>query len=304
MSPVTEAAADTRMRASLRSKDTARGDLRTRLLVAAVGVPVTGAVVFAGGLLFASGLGLLAAVGYWEYAAMYRQGSPRPFVALGAVGAGMLPIVVLYAGLSGAWLFVPILLMACGAYGMARVPISESPVACAALTAFGVLYVGGLISFGIPLRTGPLADFPFLEVDRLGGTLLFFFPVVVTWLADTAAFFGGRRLGRRKLAPMVSPNKTVEGALAALAAGPIVAVLYGFVLLPEAWRLAPLTAAAFGFVVASLAIMGDLVESALKRERDVKDASNLLPGHGGLLDRLDSLLWALPAAYLFLKIVG
>ncbi|MFQ5679456.1 MAG: phosphatidate cytidylyltransferase [Gemmatimonadota bacterium] len=280
-----------------------RGDLRTRLGVAAVGVPLSAAVVWAGGALFAVGLGLLAAVGYWEYAAMYR-GSPRPLVALGTVAAGILPVVVLYAGSSGAWILTAVFLMVAGAYGTARVPISDGPVAAAGLTVFGALYVGGLLSFGVPLREGPLAGFPGIYGDRVGATLLFFFPVVVTWLADTAAYFGGRTLGRRKLAPRVSPNKTVAGAVAALSAGPLVALAYGAVLLPGGWRLTPARAAAFGLIVALLAIVGDLVESALKRERAVKDSSRLLPGHGGLLDRLDSILWALPAAYFFFQTVG
>lgn len=275
------------------------GDLRTRLAVAAVGVPACAVVVFAGGLAFALGLGLLAAVAYGEFAAMHGRPGPRPFAGLGAAGAGLFPPVVLYTGLAGAWLLTALLLMAFGAYGMARVPISEKPVAAAGLTSFGALYVGGLLSLGVPLREGPLAAALAVGgVDRMDATAFFFYPVVVAWLADTAAYFGGRRFGRRRLAPVVSPNKTVEGAAAALLAGPVSAVAYAAVL-PGDWSFGAPTAALFGLVVAGFAIVGDLVESTLKRERAVKDSSTLLPGHGGLLDRLDSILWALPAAYFF-----
>ncbi|MGH7541798.1 MAG: phosphatidate cytidylyltransferase, partial [Gemmatimonadota bacterium] len=117
------------------------------------------------------------------------------------------------------------------------------------------------------------------------------------FVGDTAAYFGGRTFGRHQLAPRVSPNNTVEGAVAALVVAPVAAALYGGYVLPSGWDFAFVHGAGIGLAVAALAIVGDLVESALKRECGVKDASSLLPGHGGLLDRLDSVLWALPTAY-------
>ena len=168
----------------------------------------------------------------------------------------------------------------------------------AAATSIGALYVGGLLSFGIGLREGLLAD-------PLQGTLLFFLPVAVTWLADTAAYFGGRALGKRPMAPKISPNKTVEGGVSGLLAGPIGVVAYTMLLLPDlADALGVPMLLLLGLIVSSAAILGDLAESALKRECGVKDSSNLLPGHGGVLDRLDSLLWSIPAAYLFLSFIA
>lgn len=284
---------------SSRSRERGRSELGTRLTVAAVGVPLCAAIVFAGGLTFAVGLGLLAAAAYREFAAMHADEGPRPFAGLGAAGAGLFPIVVLYAGTSGAWLLAAFLLMVFAGFGMARVPVPRRPLAAAGLTSFGALYVGGLLSLGVLLREGSLpAAIAIDGADRAGATLFFFYPVVVTWLADTAAYFGGRTFGRRRLAPVVSPNKTVEGAAAALLAGPVSALIYAAILL-QGWRVDAITALLFGLVVAAFAIAGDLVESALKRERAVKDSSSLLPGHGGLLDRLDSILWTLPAAYFF-----
>ena len=172
----------------------------------------------------------------------------------------------------------------------------------AACTTFGVFYVGGLLALGVPLREGGLllpagGD---AGAGRMAGTLLFFLPIVITWLADTAAYVGGRALGKRPLAPRLSPNKTVAGAVCALLAGIATAVLYPRFLLPDVWVLDIVSTLAFGLVVTGLAIIGDLAESALKRECGVKDSSGLLPGHGGMLDRLDSILWAVPAALLFL----
>jgi phosphatidate cytidylyltransferase len=125
--------------------------------------------------------------------------------------------------------------------------------------------------------------------------------VGVTWLADTAAYFGGKALGRRPLAPIVSPNKTIEGGIAALAAGPLGALAMAWLVIPELAALGAASVAMLGLLVAAAAILGDLVESAIKRECGVKDSSGLLPGHGGLLDRMDSLLWAIPVAYLSLR---
>lgn len=279
-----------------------RADLRSRLAVAGVGVPACALVVYGGGLLFALGLGVVAAVGFWEYAAMMRATGTRVPVALGAAAALFFPLVVQRAGLPGAGLYAGALLMALSAITVARVPLEERPILSAAVTAFGVLYIGGLLSFGVPLREGWMLAPPIVPepTDRLGRTLFFFYPVIVTWIADTAAYFGGRAFGRHRLAPRVSPNKTVEGAVAAVLVAPVAAVLYARWVLPGRWDSAAPEALLLGLAVGGFAIVGDLVESALKRECGVKDSSHLLPGHGGLLDRLDSVLWALPAAYFVL----
>ena len=108
-------------------------------------------------------------------------------------------------------------------------------------------------------------------------------------------------MGRRKMAPAISPNKTVEGGLSGLLAGPIAAVTYAWIALPGFTASLGLgLLVVLGFMLAAAAILGDLVESSLKRECQVKDSSALLPGHGGLLDRMDSLLWTIPVAYFFI----
>lgn len=275
-------------------------NLRTRLLVAAVGIPLTVAVVLSGGWVFAAGLALLAAVGMDEFARIFRRSGERPFRLLGALSAGMLPLLAYTAGPRGAWLAgAPLLMLATGA-AAARVPTREGPMTAAALTGFGALYLGGTLALSVPLRE-ELAD------GRLAGTLLFFFPVTVTWLADTAAYVAGRRWGRRQLAPEVSPNKTWVGAVAGVAAAAAGAAAYGGLLLPVAGEAAAPglpTSLLLGLLIGGAGIGGDLSVSILKRECGVKDSSNLIPGHGGMLDRLDSLLWVFPATYFFLLLVG
>ncbi len=132
--------------------------------------------------------------------------------------------------------------------------------------------------------------------------------MAIVWIADTAAYFVGRRFGRRKLAPQISPGKTWEGAAGGIAA----VVVYALALLPLAARAgyaAPLDALrvgawiAFAVALAALSIVGDLHESLLKRRAGVKDSGSLLPGHGGILDRTDALLAAMPPAALAASLV-
>jgi phosphatidate cytidylyltransferase len=135
------------------------------------------------------------------------------------------------------------------------------------------------------------------------GTILVLLPVLLTWATDVGAYAFGRSLGRRKLMPAVSPGKTVEGALGGLALAIVVCLLYVKLFLMRYAQLA-LTiqgAVLFAIVVSVAAQTGDLAESLLKREAGVKDSSRIIPGHGGILDRFDSLLFVLPIAFLLLN---
>lgn len=272
------------------------GEVRRRLAVAAVGIPLCVLVVWSGGLLCAVGLSLLAGQGMREYVTMFRRNGERPFLTLGVLGAAAFPLLVYAVGVSGAWPWMAAYLMAVSLAALFALSPEERPVATAALTAFGVVYVGGLLSFAVPLRVE-------FASGRTASTALFFLPVAVTWLSDTSAYFGGKALGRRPLAPRVSPHKTVAGAVAAVLAGLAGSLAYGTGLLPMAGlSLAPLPALVLGLLVATAAVLGDLAESVLKRECGVKDSGGVLPGHGGILDRMDSLLWVFPVTYLFLRL--
>jgi phosphatidate cytidylyltransferase len=171
------------------------------------------------------------------------------------------------------------------------------PLGAAASTVMGVLYTGGLLSFGFALREHPYA------IGDRAGTALVAFPLVLTWASDIGAFFVGRAVGGPKLIPSVSPGKTRSGALGGLIATVIVSWVYvRYALAPIALLTMTLPATLlFGALISVAAQVGDLVESLLKREANVKDSSRLMPGHGGLLDRLDSLLFVLPVAYLLFE---
>ena len=153
----------------------------------------------------------------------------------------------------------------------------------------GVLYVG--LSLGYLLLTRAQPD----------GTMLIFFVVLVTWAGDTGAYIAGKSLGRHALAPIVSPKKTYEG----LAGGIVLACLAAVV--ARAWflpRFSLVDCLALGLLLTIAGLIGDLAESAMKRHAGFKDSGALIPGHGGMLDRLDSLLFTGPAFYYYVAIVA
>lgn len=131
-------------------------------------------------------------------------------------------------------------------------------------------------------------------LNDTGGRLALLFLLLVVWMCDSAAFYVGSAIGRRKLAPEISPNKTVEGFLAGLVSSLPVAVLFWFVA-PGNWTLGFTIVA--GLSVAFIGQVGDLFESILKRDAGVKDSGSIIPGHGGVLDRTDSLLLTIPFLY-------
>jgi phosphatidate cytidylyltransferase len=147
------------------------------------------------------------------------------------------------------------------------------------------LYIGGLMQFYMPLRRVE-ATMPGFWVMALLG---------LSWVCDSSAFFVGGAFGRRRLAPTISPKKSVEGAVAGLAGAAVVGLLLS---LPVG--LSPLLVAGYGLAIGVATVLGDLVESLVKRQTGVKDSGVLIPGHGGLLDRMDSLLFCAPVAVLYL----
>jgi phosphatidate cytidylyltransferase len=147
------------------------------------------------------------------------------------------------------------------------------------------LYPGSLLAAAVALRGRP---------DGLGWTLVV---MLGTWACDTAAFFVGRRWGRHKLAPALSPGKTVEGLVGGLAAGLVVGIVAS-AFIPDT----PARTIGLALVVAVAAVLGDLAESAIKRQLGAKDSGWLVPGHGGLLDRIDSLLFSGYLGYLYVAL--
>jgi phosphatidate cytidylyltransferase len=167
----------------------------------------------------------------------------------------------------------------------------EDALPSSAIAVFGTMYVGMLAGSMIRLRN----DFPHPE-----GPNLVFFLVLVVWLGDAGAYYTGKKFGRRKLAPRISPKKTVEG----LIGGIIMSVITAIVIQLTFFRGFPLLhAMAMGIVLSISGVIGDLAESMWKRSAAVKDSGTLIPGHGGFLDRFDSIFFTAPILYVYWAIV-
>lgn len=282
-------------------------ELGRRVAFGVVAAPVTLAILLAGGAPLAGLLAIASAIGAWEFYRIARAAGHEPLSDIGSALAGLLPLAVhaRYLGLLQPRLAyaAAVLVIIMTLVIRARWP-GGKPVGALATTVLGVLYTGGLLSFAYALR---YHDYAFGSVQlgpvpiAAGGVLLGL-PVVLTWATDTGAFFVGRSVGGPKLMPSVSPGKTVSGAVGGVVLSVIVTWLYAAYLMRPAAQLAlsPLSIVVFGVLVSVAAQVGDLFESLLKREAGVKDSSKLLPGHGGVLDRLDSLFFALPVAHLLL----
>jgi len=170
-------------------------------------------------------------------------------------------------------------------------------------TIFGVIYVGWLLSHLILLMMMPEVIPPQAYRNIFGfqirlGTSFALLPFVLTWMNDSIAFFIGRRFGKRKFYPSISPNKTWEGVIGGAAGGIAAAFIYQQV---YASYLSWFDCLALGGGTAIVAPIGDLVESMIKRDVNIKDAATTIPGHGGFLDRFDSLLFTAPLIYYYLR---
>ncbi|MCK4739427.1 MAG: phosphatidate cytidylyltransferase [Deltaproteobacteria bacterium] len=153
--------------------------------------------------------------------------------------------------------------------------------------------------FGIVLIALPLSHLVLIGGEEKG-RLWILLVLVVVWSADTTAYCVGRIIGRSKLCPSVSPGKTIEGAIGGIIGAVLAVLIFDYFTF---LGLGSVFAVALGFVLALLSIIGDLIESVLKRSAGVKDSGTLIPGHGGVLDRIDSLFFVVPATYFFMTFV-
>jgi phosphatidate cytidylyltransferase len=275
----------------------ALSSLAQRVATAAVLVPLVLAALF---LLPPIGWGLFAlvfvaaAAHEWSRLAGYGRGAT--FALVGSVAAAAIALLVLPGlGFARGW------------------PAHVASVVCGLAAAFWLFVAPPWLANGWPMpkraATGAAgavvlvgAWFSVVELQARSPWLILA-AMAVVWIADTAAYFAGRRFGRRKLAPSISPGKTWEGVYGALAA----VAIYALALVPLARAAgfggspgagATLAFVAFAMLLAAVSVVGDLFESMLKRQAGAKDSGTLLPGHGGVLDRIDALIAAMPFAAL------
>jgi len=271
-----------------------RGGLPARLTSAAIGMPIIIAAILIGGPFFAAMIALSLAAALSEIAVIVglsRRNSTF-LVSLAAIGA-----IVAVATQPDLPLLWPILAGGLGIAGVATITAVRSvslpdPAQLKPILLGGASMLGAVSYLAIPGATFILVR------GAHQGTDWVLLAVLAIMSADAAAYAGGRLLGRRPLAPSVSPNKTMEGAIFGWLGGfgATIALDQILNLDVEIWPLVLLA-----LVLPVVSQLGDLAESLFKRAMDVKDSSNLIPGHGGVLDRLDSLLFGLPVVYFFLQ---
>jgi phosphatidate cytidylyltransferase len=245
-------------------------------------------------------LGILV-LGGWEFYRMMERKGVSPSKRTGVFAIFVLGALVYFTGTAYLGLYLALLILTVLLRELFRSKMMF-PIYDIATTMIGVLYVGWLMSHLILLRELPGS----LSLDYRLGSHFVLYTFLIVWGCDTGAYFIGLPLGRNKLLPHVSPGKSVEGAIGGFACA------VGAALLGRAWFaklptgepfLSVREALALGILLGIAGQLGDLVESLLKRDANIKDASHTIPGHGGILDRFDSLLFAAPLSYYFLRMV-
>jgi phosphatidate cytidylyltransferase len=232
--------------------------------------------------LFGAVMVLVGALGQWEFTGMFERAGIRTFRMLGLVGGTVLTASFALP-VSERVIFTAVLLLLFGA-ALVRGESGRAAWEPVAVTLLGVGYVNWLLGYTFWLR------------DLDAGVDWVLLLVSVTWLGETAAYLVGSTIGRHKLAPSISPRKTVEGAVAQLAASVLAA------LGARAWFFPALSlesAVVVGLLLGVVGQAGDLIESAFKRSVGTKDTGRLIPGHGGMLDRVDSLLVNTPVLFYY-----
>lgn len=268
-------------------------NLTQRVLTSLIGAPLVVGVTYLGGWFFGGLMLLIGLMAQWELYRLAEAGGAAPLKGVGlAVGALLIvrALVPFAVGLA-----VVGLLVALVAELYRR---RDDPIANLTATVFGAFYPALLIGYFVDLRVRGAAP------DALGEGAFWLTVVVVVaiWASDTFAYFTGRALGKHPLFPRISPKKTVEGSVGGVLGAVLIVVVLKLALEPSlglTWG----DVAVVGLVCGAVGQLGDLVESLLKRSVGVKDSGRYLPGHGGMLDRIDGMLVAIPLVVLYLDYV-
>ena len=256
-------------------------------MTALVATPIALYVFWQGETVFAAGMLFLALAAWLEYIQMMEKKSLRPTAIFGGV---CVAVMIIISWLHGLAQLTPLSFVALFVIlSLTVINCKRFTMADAAYNLLGILYIGIPFAHFVALRLYP---------DSLG-MKFFALAMLGTWACDTVAYFGGTRWGRHKLCPSVSPAKSVEGAIFGFFGCLGVTLIAGYYLQVVLWD-----SLVCGAVIGVSCQLGDLVESAVKRHMGVKDSGKFFPGHGGVLDRVDSLLFSVPAVYYYLILLA
>lgn len=266
-------------------------NLKQRIAVGAVFGPLLLAVFWVGGLALLIVLTIVVAGGVFEFYRMQEQKGLRPWSTIGVTASVVWCFAVYYFGVSELAVSLAVMLLLVILTGAAR---EGSFLSSVETTLMGILYVAVLGSFAFQVRAGSFEGYTPNQTAGFAVLIL-----VAVWVADIVSYFAGRQFGRHHPFPEISPGKTTAGYVGGFIGS--IAVLVG-----AASRLDFLSTTdgiALGVLVGLGAPAGDLVESMIKRDAGVKDASAIIPGHGGILDRFDSFLFVYPLVYVYVSFV-
>jgi phosphatidate cytidylyltransferase len=260
-----------------------------RLLVTIILLPIGMAAILTGGWYLTALVAIFMCLAAWEYVNLFSSGGLKPARALVIGGTLLLLIGRNINGFdSAAWMISLLILLSMTYHLVAYERGRDQAGTDFAVTLAGLFYIGWFGAYFISLR----------NLSEGKWWIMVVLPAV--WFADTGAYFIGKKFGRHKLSPRLSPKKTWEGYLGGILAGVLLTTLFAAL-----WRIGagpdsaitPLRGALVGLVMGIFPTLGDLGESMIKRQMGVKDSGNLLPGHGGAFDRIDSWLWAVVFGY-------
>jgi phosphatidate cytidylyltransferase len=283
-------------------------DLQARLITASILVPWVLYAIAQGGLWVLCTVMALTFVAQREFYGLIEDKGAHPIMGFGLAAGASLPVVAYLGNEYHSTVLMTVTLLVVMILQLGRREIGEA-LASISGTFFGIFYVGWLLSFSVVLR-----QFHEQVLNRYGaeaahalgsvpdsGAFLLVYTLAVVVLCDAGAYFAGHWYGARKLAPRISPAKTVEGAIGGVLLGTVGGLVFKGIfefLWPSLSQILGWGAAMlFGVILSAVAIVGDLVESLLKRDAQVKDTGAVLPGMGGVLDRIDSPLLAIPVMY-------
>jgi phosphatidate cytidylyltransferase len=273
------------------------GNLTQRVLTAVFGVPVLLFIFYQGGVLFLLLFLLIISVGQFEFFSLLETkgvSSERVFAVLSSV---FLAAAAYFGYLQFLAVFTVLMIIAF-VYQFRRQDLSEAMVELGT-TLIGIIYLGWFLSHAILLRnlennSDIKNHAETVQGIKDAGFFYVVFVVACTFLNDTVAYFVGKWKGKKKLIPRISPGKTVEGTIGGIISSTITGGVMNLIFkspLEYSWAFS------FGFIIGVVAVFGDLVESLIKRSLGVKDSGGILPGHGGVLDRFDSLIVVFPVSY-------
>jgi phosphatidate cytidylyltransferase len=258
--------------------------LLKRVLVVVLLLPVGLAAIYLGGLTFTGLIALIMVLAAREYVTLFRASGQEPSRVLVLGGVLLIVLGRSYNGFESGALMISLLLLASMAHHLFRYERGRDHSGTDfGVTVAGFLYIGWIGAYLVSMRALP---------EGIGWLLLV---LLAVWFVDSGAYLIGSRYGRRSLSKRLSPRKTWEGYLGGVAFGIFGGALFGAIIMslsaPDT-AITPVRGAILGLLMGSFTILGDLGESMIKRQAGLKDSGNLLPGHGGVFDRIDSWLWA------------